>query len=425
MTGTPSPTAPALLLVGGAGPAPLGIDVALAAIEQARARGLSVHLIGHAADLAETAEVCRIADSADAVNFEDPGAAVAWAKERAQAGRDFDIIFTVRELALPATARIAEALGRVGNDPEVIDRIRSKDRCRAHLAAAGFPQPAVRLCHSAADAHETLSSAPGHWVVKPRVGAGSEGVSLVRDQTDLDRALAALPPEAREDFLVEEFVDGREFSVEGLFRNGRPQVLAVTAKEKMPLPHFVESGHTLPAPLPETVRREIEETVVRAVDCVGLCFGLFHVELWLTDRGVVLGEIHARLGGDYIHRMLAYAVEGLEMFGEVYDDALRRPDPAGRKAAGGGASRYFTPPPGRLVAVEGWEEARAHPAVLAAELDVSPGDVIKPICDSDDRVGALAVGASTPEEARQLVAELVASVRFTVEDAGAWEENTS
>ncbi|MGQ4485061.1 ATP-grasp domain-containing protein [Streptomyces sp. SAS_281] len=409
-------TPPSLLLVGGAGPAPLGIDVAVMAIEQARARGLAVHLIGHAEDLAVTRDAVDLADTAEAVDFENPEAAVAWALDRSRRGEGFDAVFTCRELALPATARIAEALELPGNSHEVIDLIRSKADCRRRLADEGFPQPASHPCTSAAQALRLLEDSPGPWVVKPRMGSGSEGVSLVSSAAGLSRALGHLPPESGQDFLVESYVSGAEYSVEGLFRSGEPQVLAITAKEKLPPPFFVEQAHTLPAPLPPPLRRQIEETVTDALRVLGLSHGLFHTELWVTEDGIILGEVHARLGGDYIHRLLAHAIEGLEMFGEVYDDSLGRDTPAGpRGCARAGATRYFSPPPGRLRGVHGWQEATRHPAVLAAELAVAPGERVTAADESDGRAGALAVGAADPEQARALAIRLTDGVRFDIE----------
>jgi len=81
----------------------------------------------------------------------------------------------------------------------------------------------------------------------------------------------------------------------------------------------------------------------------------------------------------------------------------------------GAAVRYLTPPPGRLAAVEGWEEVLAHPAVLHAELGVGPGDEIGPLHRSGDRVGLVVVGADTAEAASALAAELAGSVKFVPE----------
>ncbi|WP_331762697.1 ATP-grasp domain-containing protein (plasmid) [Streptomyces sp. NBC_01420] len=409
-------TPPSLLLVGGAGPAPLGIDIAVMAIEQARARGLAVHIIGHAEDLAATRDAVDLADSAEAVDFEDSEAAVAWALDRSRRGEGFDVVFTCRELALPATARIAQALELPGNSPQAIDLIRSKADCRHRLADEGFKQPASHHCTSADQARRVLEGLPGPWVVKPRTGSGSEGVSLVQSPTGLLRALSHLPSESSRDFLVESYVSGAEYSVEGLFRGGEPHILAITAKEKLPPPFFVEQAHTLPAPLPPPLRQRIEETVTEALRVLGLSHGLFHTELWVTDDGIVLGEFHARLGGDYIHRLLAHAIEGLEMFGEVYDDSLGRDTPAApRHCTRAGATRYFSPPPGRLRDVHGWQEAARHPAVLAAELAVAPGEHVAATDESDGRAGALAVGAADPEQARALAIRLTDGVSFDIE----------
>ncbi|MBT2508566.1 ATP-grasp domain-containing protein [Streptomyces sp. ISL-98] len=406
---------PELLLIGGGGAMTLSVDVAVQALEQARARGLRTHVTNLGDTLAATPAVTAAAGGASAVDFTRPGDTADWAAARAATGERPAVVFGVREMAQEAVAETAQALALPGNPPAAVRRIRTKDACRAALAAAGFRQPAVRLCADEAEARAFLAGSAGPWVVKPRDGADSAGVRKVTGADDLPAALAQLP-DREAPFLVEEFVEGAEFSVEGVFVGGTPRVLAVTAKEKLAPPYFVEIGHVLPADLPEDTRREIEETVIAALTALELRFGLFHVELWLTADGIVLGEVHARIGGGWIHRMLPHALPGLELYGTVYDDVLGRPVqlPAATRAA---ATRYFSPPAGRVTAVEGWDEVRSHPSVLHAELHVAPGDVVSGFRSGGDRVGAVVVGADTPPEARELARRLVDSVRFTIEPA--------
>lgn len=404
-----------MLLVGGAGDMSLSVDVAVGALAEARARGLATWVTNQADTLAVTPTVGAEADAVSAVDHADPASAVAWARERVAAGERFDLVFGVREMAQVAVAEIASALGTAGNPPEAVRRVRTKDACRAALAAAGFPQPQVRLCAGLADAEEFLRASRGPWVVKPRDAMGSEGVRKVTGSVDLRAAVAELPDPA--EFLVEQFVEGAEFSVEGVFLRGEPRILAVTAKEKAPPPYFVEIGHRLPADLAPTTRAEVEARVVAALRALELRFGLFHVELWLAPQGVVLGEVHVRIGGGWIHRMLPYVIPGLELYGLVYDDALGLAEPPPLTPVRAAASRYLTPPPGRLTAVEGWPAVVAHPAVLYAELAVTPGDVIRPLRNAEDRVGVVVVGAETPAQAGRLAAELADSVRFVVEPA--------
>jgi biotin carboxylase len=400
-------TEPSLLLVGGAGGVALSVDAAATALTEARARGIRTHLTNQEAGLARTAAANELADEVSAVDFETPGESARWA-----AGRRFDIVFGVREMAQVAVAETAEALGLPGNPPDAVRRVRTKDACREALRANGFRQPAVRLCAGLADATAFLAGTDGPWVVKPRDAMGSLGVRKVTAPSELPAAVEALPD--RRPFLVEEFVEGPEFSVEGVFLAGLPRVIAVTAKETLPPPHFVEVGHVLPADLPPETTAEIDRVVCAALGALDLRFGVFHVELWLTEAGVVLGEVHVRPGGDWLHRLLAYAVPGLEVFGLVFDDALGRPVTAELTPTRAAAARFLTLPPGRLVSLHGWTDLVAHPAVLHAHLDVQPGTLIEPVRESTDRCGVVLVGADTPAQARALAAKLIDSITAVV-----------
>jgi len=397
-----------LLLVGGAGGVALSVDAAVTALVQARDRGFHTHLVNTAETLAVTAAANDLADEVNAVDFEQPGECARWAHDR-----DFDVVLGVREMAQVAVAESAEVLGVAGNPPDAVRRVRTKDACREALRAAGFRQPSVRLCENVADAAAFVAATPGPWVVKPRDAMGSVGVRLVTGPEDLPAAVDALPD--RRPFLVEEFVDGPEFSVEGVFLGGSPKVLAVTAKEKLPPPQFVEVGHVLPAELSAETHADIEETVCAALAALELRFGVFHVELWLDRGEVVLGEVHVRVGGDWLHRLLAHAVPGLELFGLVLDDALGRPVPQDLTPTRAAAARFLTASPGRLVAVRGWDEVLSHPAVLHAELSVAPGSLLNEVRESTDRPGVVIVGADTPAEARRLAEKLVGEVELVVE----------
>lgn len=417
--GTTALPGPSVLFLGGAGPVALSEAVVEPALLEGRAAGVRTHVTNKPADLAGNTEALRaLADAVSPVDFDDPDACAAWARERVAAGERFDVVLGVREKAQRAVAEVAAALGVPGNAPEAVRRVQTKDACRARLAEAGFPQPEFRVCSGEEDALAFLRESQGPWIVKPRDAMGSLGVSLVREPGELTAAVEALVDPAGT-FLVEEFVEGTEYSVEGVFLGGRPKVLAVTGKETMEPPLFVEVAHVLPAALPGETRDEIERQVCAALTELELVYGIFHVELWVTPRGIVLGEVHVRPGGDGIYLMLAHAIPGLELFRMVYDDALGRPAATGGlMPARAAAVRFLMPPPGRLLSVAGWDRVRSHPDVLFAELTVEPGSVIRPVRESEDRVGLVVVGAEDSAAAQRLASELVGSVEFTVEPAG-------
>ncbi|WP_405554231.1 ATP-grasp domain-containing protein [Streptomyces sp. NBC_01171] len=411
---SPRPAAPRLLLVGGATPLPSSVDIVGTALTQARSRGIRVDLTGRPDHLARTAGVTALADEVFAVDPDDPDATRAWARDRVARGEGYDLVLGLRDPVQDAVAACAEVFGTPGNSPEAVRRTRDKDVCRAALAAAGLRQPGVRLCADRSDALAFLGTTPGPWVVKPRAGMGSTGVRKVTGPADLDLALAELP--TADPFLLEEYVTGEEYSVEGVLLGDGPMTLAVTAKEKLPPPHFVEIGHVIPAELPDGAHEEITREVGRALRALELRVGVFHVELWRTAGGIVLGEVHTRPGGDWLHLLMAHARPGLELFGLIYDDAFGLPAAPVPPATRAAAVRFLAPPAGRLERITGWDRVTAHPAVLSAAQAVAPGDLLGPVRDSGSRAGHLAVGADTPAAARALARELAESVTFEMTD---------
>lgn len=419
----PAPAGPAqvrkprLLLVGGANPIASSIDIVGMALLQAASRGIHTHLTHRAEVLPRIRKASKLACAVSAADPDSVDDTLRWAAGVRAEGECFDMVLGLRDSVQAATASTAELFGVPGNPPAVVRCVQNKDSCRAALAAAGFRQPALRLCTSARDAIEFMAGSAGPWVVKPRDGAGSLGVRKVTGTGDLAQALRELPdPDL---FLIEEMLAGPEYSVEGVFLSGRPKVLAVTAKYLLPPPHFVEVGHVIPAELPGEQRAEIEREVIRALTVLGLRAGVFHVELWLTADGIVLGEVHPRAAGDWVHRLMSHAIPGLEIFGLLYDDMTGFPASPDLRAMRGACIRYLTADPGRVVAVRGWEAALGRPGVLHAELNVAPGDLVPPVLSSGDRPGFVIVGADTPAQARELAWALADSVQIVTEPVGA------
>lgn len=358
-----------------------------------RAQAGDVTLVG--ADTPAALASVSFVDETVAFDVHSPAAARDWVRGRT----DIDAVLTVQELCVEATAAVADELGLPGNTPAVVRGIRTKDVCRERLRSAGFAQPRVAVCTTRAEAEAFTREHRGPWVVKPRDGFGSTGVTLVHTVAELPAALAAVGNLSASldkfgvhssaepgSFLIETFVAGAEFSAEGVMLGGRPHVLAVTAKRTNT--DFIETGHRV-APLTDPALATAADTVARAITAAGVTHGAFHVEFWVTDRGVVLGEVHARPGGDYIHALVEHSRPGLELYRLMIDDLLGRPPAPVPPQTRTARSEFVLLPAGRLRAVEGWAAVTADPSVLAAELWVRPGEDIPPITDNLDRHGVL------------------------------------
>lgn len=325
----------------------------------------------------------------------NPEAARAWSAQQTSSGLSVDAVLTFREKCVEPVAAIADELGLAGNHPEVARTIRTKDLCREALRDAGFRQPRCAAVADEAAARRFLAETPpGPWIVKPRDGLGSAGVSLVDRPAQLAGAISRLTPGVP--FLIETYVPGAEFSAEGVLLDGEPMVLALTGKRTGD--RFVETAHRIPAALDETTARFASAEVARALRAVGVTRGVFHVEFWVHEGVVTLGEIHARPGGDFIHAMVEHTRPGLELYGMLIDDLLGEPAGSVPERTAAAGADFLILPAGRVNAVHGWDEVLADPALLVADLAVRPGDRVGPVRDSGDRHGVLVVGAANSQE---------------------------
>ncbi|MFF2009329.1 ATP-grasp domain-containing protein [Streptomyces sp. NPDC058195] len=401
--------------------------------EQARRRDLRLVGADTAARLAQdTPQERAVFDETVELDVRDARACRAWAAGQ----KGLDAVVTIAELSVLPAAEIAQELGLPGNDPDAVRGIRYKDRCRRLLREAGFVQPESALCDGLEEARRFVQqTAPGPWVVKPRDGLASIGVCVVHDPEDLPAAVAlasratfmeevtspadGTPGSVRDSgraaretfpFLVETYVSGAEYSAEGVFVGGTPLVLGLT--RKLVTSGFISTSQRMPSGLDQATASAAQDTVARALTATGITHGAFHVELWVTDRGIVLGEFHIRTGGDFIHALVEHTRPGLEFYGMHLDDLLGNtpgPVPPVTRAA---RVQFLFPPAGRLRAVHGWDALTHHPAVLNADLMVSEGDVIPQTADSFTRAGVFVVGGATAEEVDTLAESLVAQLDF-------------
>jgi biotin carboxylase len=379
-------------------------------IEQAHARGLRVWLADTDEHIQSAAQIVQLADRVTTLQYDNVAACVAWADEYARQESVLAVIAQT-EFAVESATAMAYTLGLPGNPPQAIHTIRNKNICRHVLQENGFKQPASQLCTTLEQAYEFAQAhQPGPWIVKPPASGGSEGVSLVRDDSGWAQAMLHLGYSLPAPFLVECFQGGREFSAEGVFVAGTPQVIALTSKITTQAPHFIETGHTMPAALAPALTQRIKEMVSSALLTVGMQWGLFHAEFWLEQEEIVLGELHARSGGDNLH-LMTELISGLELYGLIFDQLLgKEVDPGPWQMRGGAAIRYLTIPSGRVTAITGWEAVLADPACVLAECTLHVGDESKPITSSWNRQGFILVtgvsaqaAAHHAEQLRQLV----------------------
>lgn len=322
----------------------------------------------------------------------------------------FDGVMTICDYYLETVRTVADALGLPSPFPSTVADLRHKHLVRESLDRAGMPNPAYGVTTSW-DATRNAARAIGYpLVIKPTDLASSAYVTLVRDERELQRAYdaqAAFPLNFREQardplYLLEEYMEGEEFSVEACAVAGDTTVIGITDKSVTAAPHFVEDGHMFPAAIDPATADELTAFALRALRAVGHDHGPSHTEIKLTAGGPRLIEINPRLPGNYIAELISY-VTGIDLLQTTIELAVgRQPDlrPAATDVRSAAIKFVVPPHGGRIAAVRGADALDRDPAVVRWQLDSLGGfDVSRPI-DNACYIGHVVAVDRTGPQAR-------------------------
>jgi biotin carboxylase len=376
-------------------------------IERAQALGYEVVLGDSAENLAAKASMVAGADRLVTTDYTDH-ADLRRAAMELHAERPLDAIVTFKDTGAVNTALVARELGLRGNAPSAVAACDDKSTTRRLLAAAGFPGPRFAVCTTVAQLGDFAGAAGFPIVIKPLAQQGSIGVVRIESRAELPSAMRRCQEAAGQDeILAEEYVVGTEFSIEAMLYRGAPVIFGVT--EKMLYPgSFVECGHMSPARVPAGDPDRCRAIVSRMTAALGLEYGPLHIEGFATADGFVPGEVHVRYGGDQIVQITESASQ-CDMTTPVFAELGEMPHDITFGGAGRPTGiRFLDVPSGTVRRVTGIEDARALPGVLNVEVSCRPGDTLKPVASSFDRIGW---AVATAKDHACLATLLAAAVR--------------
>lgn len=370
-----------------------------------------------AADGDSNAVGLQLADKAICANITDEEVMLKIAREQHIDG----VIHPCSEVSMNVMGRINDELGLAGITKEQAIRATNKHLMRNAFEKGNAPSPMSILTKSAEDAWIHLQNdLSTNGILKPSRNSGSRGIAKVScnmDKEDFVKAYNIALNESRDkSVLIEQFIDGPEFSIEIIVWNSEVNVLTVTDKKTTGAPHFVELGHNQPSCYSKEDVETLKTAAVAGVKALGVNNCACHAEAKLMDGKAYLMEIGARLGGDFISTELTHLSTGIDMVAAAIDVALgMEPDLSIKEEPKGACIRYFCPKAGKLVSVTNIEVLN-DPRVYKKEIYVRKGDIIPEITSSLSRSGHVIVTEKTPQEAVKLAEKLINEVKFdTVE----------
>ena len=394
---------PAFVLTGGSR-SQLGL------LEQARALGHEVCVVDGSPDAPLLAE----ADHRVVRSFTDVTGVLG--DLEAQGIEPVAVATMGSDQAVLPTAQLAERLGLPGLPVDTARTVADKRRMRAAFERRKVRCPKGREAESFEEAEQAFHQLGAPVVVKPVDGSAQRGVTEVRAEGELsaavDRALAASRTGA---FVLEQYLDGEEYTVNGFLLDREYVPMSVTRRLLHPSPPLgVCIAHRYPSLLANEA--PLFELAREASLAVGLETGPSYVQVRMRDGQPWAIEVGARLGGGK-DAELAKLVTGFDAIranvlwtlGELRRDDLEHGEPQ----ALCGQVRFVVAPPGRIVRLDA-SPALALDGVHEAGFYWREGMTLPPLTSGAERLGYLLLTAPGEDELDALTDRALAALEVEI-----------
>jgi biotin carboxylase len=376
------------------------------------------------------------------LDFNDPQNAAQRVVEFSSVYR-IDAVVPVDSQVVVVGAAISAALGLRHNSVESAAAAQDKHRMRQRFRQAGVPSPHSTLCALSEDRVALAGRVDFPCVVKPLSLAASQGVIRADDQEQFIRAVNRLEailqseyctplapdssgderelshirtPESTRQFLVEPFVEGPEFALEGMLTRGELRVLALFDKpDPLDGPFFEETIYVTPSRLTAEVQEEIALCAAQAAQALGLTEGPIHAELRLSKDGPSVIEVNARSIGGLCSRMLRFGTgTSLEelIIRHALEEDIELPK---RQSQATGVMMIPTTRAGRLVEVCGLNEATAVSGVHDVTISAHLGQRLIPLPEGSQYLGFIFARAESPEAVEVALRKSHSKLEFVIE----------
>ena len=348
-----------------------------------------------------------------ALNFSDP-------EEAAEAISEFrpdislDAILAVDDAGTLVAAKASQMLELPHNSVSSVELTRDKYALRVALSRSKLPSPGYKLFEAtqSQDELEHIADSIEYPVVlKPRGLSGSQGV--IRANTSIEfidgfnRIKKILKLESSRDecdadllttILVEDYVPGPEFAIEGVLDKGNLTVLALFDKpDPLVGPFFEETIYVTPTSYPDDVQSQIISTVQSACGALGLTHGPVHAEVRLDGDKVFLIDLAGRSIGGQCARTLSFgsglSLEEIILTHAVGDDINQ----LNRESSAAGVMMIPIPAAGIFQKVSGVDKAEKISGIESVSIVPTSGDELIPLPDGNEYLGFIFAKGTTAQ----------------------------
>jgi biotin carboxylase len=321
------------------------------------------------------------------------------------------------DAGVAVVAWLTGCLGLPGIGIRNADLYTQKHRMREFGVLHGFTTPKYQVCESFEQCVAAAALVGYPVVIKPTDSQSSKGVHRIDNPKQLELRFNDAAQHATDGkVVIEQYLDGPEFTVEGFMTQSGHQTLAISQKKHYRnAPMVARSLEYCPdsAFFDYELLRKTHDSWVNES---GLPFGMTHAEYKYADNAFQLIEIAARGGGTQISSDIVPWVSGIDYQQLYLDAAIGRtvpgiPEPLADRCA---LLEFFDIPLGRITAIKGCDEARSLPGVISVVLMRKSGDNNQDVSDDTTRPGYFIIGTNDRQSLTDLRDKVLNTIRLQV-----------
>lgn len=324
------------------------------------------------------------------------------------------------EYHVPIASQLSVLLNLPGVSVHSVERLRNKSLMRQQLKKNNIRSPAYFIIHNENELIAYQNKITFPCVMKPIDYAGSVHVSKNNSFHELLNSYRSMCHDPWSELgkkigkiaIVEEYIDGEEFSVEGYVEASSVHIISITKKFLFSEPYFVEMGHVLPANISIEQEEKIRQYVCNVIAAFEIQLSIFHLELKMDEGEPVLMEIAGRLPGDRICELIKIA-KSIDFYQIMINVHLGIPVILSKNTIKNYSGiRYFVHSKNNFTHIHGLEQLQSIPGFYEFKLLKKPGEFIPPLKDFSGRVASSIFIASTYETLIYRLNEAAACITF-------------
>lgn len=220
------------------------------------------------------------------------------------------IIAYASDPAAPTAAYVAEKLGLPTNPYKAVETLCNKDLFREFLSVHGFNTPKAKGYKDKEDAVSSVGEFTLPVIIKPVDSSGSKGATVIRDLSELEKAIDfAFSFSRSHRIIIEEFIEKKHpYLIGGDIFVSEGKIIQwglMNCHRDSSVNPLVPVGKSYPPLLDEEDLNSVKNTLQKLVEDAGIKFGPMNVELVIDKSGRVFPiDIGPRSGGNMIPDLL-------------------------------------------------------------------------------------------------------------------------